>query len=62
MNELEQIFKVQKDISKTVLGDLDSPHYGLIEEALHFFLLDGIGELDKLKEIYDDAKKRIKVY
>jgi hypothetical protein len=59
---MKELFDTKDKIIKLVLDELDTPHYGLLEEALGFFLLDGIGEVDKLKAIYDDAKKRIKVY
>jgi hypothetical protein len=54
MNEL---FDIQDKISKIVLED-PLLHLGLIEEALQFFLLDGIGNVDKLKVIYDDTKRK----
>ena len=58
---MDKEVKLQIDISNLVLKDPEL-HLGLIEEALQFFLLDGIGDEATLKEIYADTKNRIKVY
>jgi hypothetical protein len=58
---IDKEVELQMKITGLVLTDPES-HIGLIEEALEFFLLDGIGDADKLQEIYDDTKNRIKVY
>lgn len=55
--EMKELFDIQDKISKVVLED-PLLHLGLIEEALQFFLLDGIGNVDKLKAIYDDTKRK----
>jgi hypothetical protein len=59
--KMDNEIKLQLAITKLVLQDPE-PHMSLIEEALEFFLLDGIGDAATLQEIYDDAKNRIKVY
>lgn len=55
--ELTELFKLSDDIIKRMSEDYNN-HRGLIEEAMQFFLLDGIGDKDKLKEIYDEVKRK----
>jgi hypothetical protein len=55
--ELTELFKLSDDIIKRMSEDYNN-HRGLIEEAMQFFLLDGIGEKEKLKEIYDEVKRK----
>ena len=61
-DDLKELFDLNRKMVADIMANTDSPNHGLLEEALSFFFLDGIGEVDRLKEIYEDAKKRIKVY